>query len=113
MLRVAAMEAMSSAKNLHTAMIAYDDIAAIGVIRGLYVLGLDVPRDVSVVGFDDIEWADFIEPPLTTVQQPKKGMGRLAMEIVLRHRGEQSNREIHLLAGRLIVRSSSAPPAGN
>jgi len=108
--RAAAIEAMSSATDLPTAIIAYDDIAAIGVIRGLYVLGLNVPSDVSVVGFDDIEWADFIEPPLTTMRQPKMDMGRLAMEIVLRHRGERSSRKIHPLAGRLIVRSSTAPP---
>jgi DNA-binding LacI/PurR family transcriptional regulator len=107
--RAAARTIMTSSPRPPTAIVAYDDIVAIGVIRGLHSHGISVPDDVSVVGFDDIEWAEYIEPPLTTVRQPKSDMGRLAMEIVLRHRGRQADHAIHRLAGELIVRSSTAP----
>jgi len=90
-----------------TAVMAYDDLTAIGVIRGIRAMGRAVPDDISVVGFDDIEVAAFVEPPLTTVRQPKQEMGRLAMDLVLQHRGEQTSRKIHSLGGELEVRLSS------
>jgi DNA-binding LacI/PurR family transcriptional regulator len=66
-----------------TAVFCYDDMTALGAIRQIHASGLRVPRDVSVIGFDDLSIVQFTEPPLTTVRQPMSEMGRLAMEAVL------------------------------
>ena len=62
-----------------TALLCYNDLTAIGAIRGLRAMGLDVPRDVSVVGFDDIEMAAHVDPPLTTIRQATEEMGQWAL----------------------------------
>ncbi|MGE5598539.1 MAG: substrate-binding domain-containing protein, partial [Bacteroidota bacterium] len=63
-----------------TAIFAGDDLLAVGAINGLHHLGLVVPRDVSVVGFDDIPLARYLTPPLTTVRLPIWDMGVAAAE---------------------------------
>jgi len=67
-----------------TALFAFNDISAMGAIRALYECGRNVPHDVSVLGFDDIESASYQTRSLTTVRQPLKKMGKLAAETVLR-----------------------------
>ena len=89
---------------------AYDDAVAIGVIRAAHSLRVDVPRAVSVVGFDDIEMAAFVEPPLTTVRQPRREMGRLAIASVLASTRGESTPRLSVLPGRLIERGSTAAP---
>lgn len=66
-----------------TALFAYNDISAIGSIAAFQEAGLRVPEDVSVVGFDDIQSAAYINPPLTTVRQPLQKMGELAARTLL------------------------------
>ena len=66
-----------------TALFAFNDISAIGAIRALREAGLQVPQDVSVIGFDDIQSAAFQNPSLTTVRQPLRNMGLLAAETLL------------------------------
>jgi DNA-binding LacI/PurR family transcriptional regulator len=73
-----------------TALFAFNDISAIGAIRALREAGRRVPEDVSVVGFDDIQSAEFQNPGLTTVRQPLRRMGELAAENLLK-RVEQRN----------------------
>lgn len=75
--------ALLGSRNPPTALFAYNDVLAIGAMRGARELGLRVPDDVSVVGFDDIEAAAFVEPPLTTVRTPKYEFGVLAVEALL------------------------------
>ena len=100
----------SGARDAPTAIVAHDDAVAIGVIRAAHALGIDVPRAVSVIGFDDIEMAAFSEPPLTTVRQPRREMGRLAMASILTTiRGEVAPRST-VLPGHLVLRGSTAPP---
>lgn len=67
-----------------TALFAFNDISAIGAIHAFREAGLQVPRDISVVGFDDIQSAAYQNPGLTTVRQPLREMGRIAAETVLR-----------------------------
>jgi DNA-binding LacI/PurR family transcriptional regulator len=67
-----------------TALFAFNDISAMGAIRALRESGWQVPEDVSVVGFDDIQSAAFQNPSLTTVRQPLREMGRAAAEILLK-----------------------------
>jgi DNA-binding LacI/PurR family transcriptional regulator len=66
-----------------TALFAYNDISAIGSICAFQEAGLRVPEDVSVVGFDDIQSAAYINPPLTTVRQPLQKMGEIAARTLL------------------------------
>lgn len=66
-----------------TAIFAANDIMAFGALRALMEMGLKVPDDVSVIGFDDLELASVITPPLTTIRQPKYEMGQAAAQILL------------------------------
>ena len=92
-----------------TALFAYNDISAIGAIRALREAGLQVPRDVSVVGFDDIEGAAFHNPSLTTVRQPLRQMGEVAARTLLARieDAEEYPDEI-AIQPELVVRESSA-----
>lgn len=91
-----------------TAVFAFDDLIAIGALQAAADHGLHVPRDLAVVGFDDIELAAFIRPALTTVRQPKYQMGREAAELMLQMLGPQPPRGPvrRILPGELVVRES-------
>lgn len=67
-----------------TAVTCYNDLVAIGLMRALHELGIRVPEDVSVVGYDDIEILEYLPVPLTTVHVPKYEMGRKAAELLIR-----------------------------
>jgi LacI family transcriptional regulator len=90
-----------------TAIVCYNDLTAIGVMRGLRSSGRHVPDDVSVIGFDDIDMARWTDPPLTTVRQPTDLMGRLAVERVAGGLGVEESLE---LEPELVIRGSTAPP---
>ena len=94
-----------------TAVLAMSDAMAIGAIHALRDLGLEVPGDVSVVGFDDIDLASHVEPPLTTVHQPIRQKGEEAVRLLLAIVGETARptSDHRRLETRLIVRSSSGP----
>jgi len=96
-------------KQPFTALFAYNDISAIGSIRAFQEYGLRVPEDVSVIGFDDIQSAAYINPPLTTVRQPLKEMGETAARTLL-DRIEGRLDEIPQIAiePELVVRCSTA-----
>lgn len=66
-----------------TAIFAYSDLLAIGVMKALHELGLLVPDDIALIGYDDIEYAQFLEPPLTTVDQFAYEIGQKGIEILL------------------------------
>jgi len=94
-----------------TAFLSFNDIAAIGCIRALHDVGLRVPQDVSVVGFDDIKEAAFQTPSLTTIRQPLHKMGALAVRSLLqqlRPNGIREHPQI-AVAPELIVRESTGP----
>lgn len=78
-----AMKRLLASGARFTAVWAFNDVSAIGAIRALHDAGLSVPRDVSVLGFDDIVSATFHTPALTTVRQPLEQMGSLAAEALL------------------------------
>jgi DNA-binding LacI/PurR family transcriptional regulator len=97
-----------------TALFAFNDISAMGAIRALRESGLQVPQDVSVVGFDDIQSAAFQNPSLTTVRQPLHKMGKIAAETVLRRitrPGTDLNMKQITVEPDLMVRETTAPPA--
>jgi DNA-binding LacI/PurR family transcriptional regulator len=97
-----------------TAVFCYNDMTAIGLMRAARAAGLEIPRDLAVVGFDDIPFARYVEPPLTTIAQPKFEMGQRAVELVVGllegHNHTGSNL---VLQGQLIVRRSSSLDATN
>jgi LacI family transcriptional regulator len=94
-----------------TAVIAYNDMVAIGAMDAIKQQGLAIPGDMSVVGFDDLSLSAEVMPPLTTVQVPKELMGRLAAETLFCTISGRSpfTRKI-LLPTQLIVRESTAAP---
>jgi DNA-binding LacI/PurR family transcriptional regulator len=94
-----------------TAIIAFNDLLAAGVVRAARTLGIDVPGQVSVVGFDDITLAGLLEPALTTVRAPKYEMGARAMELLFEHMRSEGRMHWELLSGSLVVRESTAPPS--
>ena len=91
-----------------TAVFAANDAMSFGVIRAVSEAGLRVPEDISVIGFDNLELAAIIRPPLTTIHQPKYELGTSAVEILLRHaqRPESWTPEHRLLGVKLVERES-------
>ncbi len=77
------VKALLSRTRNFTALFAFNDIAAVGAIRALHEAGLQVPRDVSVIGFDDVLSAPFGIPSLTTIRQPLRAMGQAGAEALL------------------------------
>jgi DNA-binding LacI/PurR family transcriptional regulator len=95
-----------------TAITCYNDLVALGAMKALRELGLSVPDDVSVVGFDDLNLLDYFPIPLTTIRVPKYEMGARAAELLLHQvqgNGSTSCQRISLEAD-LVVRSSTAAP---
>ena len=100
-----------------TAVIAFDDLTALGVVRGLTEAGLRIPHDCSVLGFDDVLPAEVATPAMTTIRQPLKEMGKEAAERVLqaikRIPGKPEKSRLHKPCPELIIRSSTACPPGH
>jgi LacI family transcriptional regulator len=89
---------------------AHNDLSAAGAMTALREVGLRVPEDVAVVGFDDIPLAAHTDPPLTTVHQPMREMGGTAAKLLLSHFGGATlSAEPQIIPTTLIVRGSSVP----
>jgi LacI family repressor for deo operon, udp, cdd, tsx, nupC, and nupG len=104
-------ERLLGRKEPPTAIFCFNDEMAMGVIETARLRKLRIPLDLSVVGFDDIRFARYVDPPLTTVAQPMRQIGegtvRLLPEIL---RGRDTPPESVTLPHTLVVRSSTAPP---
>lgn len=103
-----------SPENRPTAVTCYNDLVALGVCRALEELGLSVPEDVSVVGYDNLQLLGYLSAAsrLTTVNVPKFEVGRTAAEMLhkeIRGEGPDTPRKVYLQA-ELVVRETSAPP---
>jgi DNA-binding LacI/PurR family transcriptional regulator len=98
-----------------TAIACFNDMMAIGLLHGLKEAGWDVPQDCSVTGFDNIDFSAFLNPPLTTFDQPRYHLGAEAARLMLRLlapalQGKPlPEPQIIALRGQLLVRSSTAP----
>ena len=98
-----------------TAAFSANDEMAIGMIAAFREHGSDVPRDVSIIGFDDIDVARNVAPALTTMRQPRSEIGRLAAETLINIlEGNRTGADPVrvMLSSELVVRESTAPPAG-
>jgi DNA-binding LacI/PurR family transcriptional regulator len=110
-----ALETFVALEPRPTAVFCYNDMTAIGLMYAARQSGLAVPQDIAVVGFDDIPFATYFYPPLTTIAQPKAEMGSLAMEMALSlmaaDRGEANGKSGEssnvVVRGKLIVRAST------
>ena len=106
--------ALLGAADPPTAVFACTDTHALGVYDAAAALGLRIPDDVSVVGFDDSPEAQWVSPGLTTVHQPIAEMGEAALRMLLRISADpQREAPREELATRLVVRASTAPPGGS
>ncbi len=105
---------MLAAGRPFTAVIAFDDLTALGVVRGLTEAGLRVPDDCSVMGFDDVLPAEVATPAMTTIRQPLSEMGVEAAERVLqaikRGAGKAEKPRLHKPSPELVIRKSTACP---
>ena len=112
---LAALDHFLSLPQSPTAIFCYNDMLAIGMLNGLHKANIRVPADISVVGFDNIVFSAYTNPPLTTFDQPKRYIGAEAARLILglldSYKGEEAlEQQIQKLKGSLLVRQSSAPP---
>lgn len=96
-----------------SAIICYNDLVAMGVLKGLHQAGINVPEDISITGFDNILYSDFTQPPLTTIDQPKRFLGAEAARLMLQQLTSNddsgpTNRYPKKLKGLLLIRQSTA-----
>jgi DNA-binding LacI/PurR family transcriptional regulator len=106
----AAAKILANATQPFTALFAFNDVSAIGAIKALHEAGLTVPRDVSLMGFDDIMAAAFQLPALTTIRQPLAQMGRLAADVLLKRISKSDSQpQIVQVEPELVIRESTGP----
>jgi LacI family transcriptional regulator len=96
-----------------TAVLASNDLTAFGAMRAVRMVGLRVPEDVSIIGFDDIQLAEFTEPPLTTVRLPRSVLAERAFEALTTHinakkTGSPTRGAEYLVGTELVVRGTTA-----
>ncbi|MET0781116.1 MAG: LacI family DNA-binding transcriptional regulator [Microbacterium sp.] len=109
--RVAALE-MLSRLDRPTAIFAANDISALEIMKVAAELGLDVPQDLSIIGFDDVPEASAATPALSTVRQPMQTLGAEAARMLLSLMQGETPAATHLkLPTRLVTRGTTAPPA--
>lgn len=102
-----AMEQLLMLSEPPHAIFAGNDAMAVGVYQALYQRGLSVPDDIAVMGYDDIQLAQYMMPPLTTIHQPKDSLGELAVDALLHRLQEpESEPQVLVLTPELVVRQS-------
>jgi DNA-binding LacI/PurR family transcriptional regulator len=94
-----------------TAVFCYNDMTALGALRCIHDERLQVPQDISLVGFDDLFIASYTQPRLTTVRQPRRQLGQLAMDTLLKLISGQDSVDSISVPAELVVRESTAPPS--
>lgn len=105
-----AMKGLMQGRNRPTAVICGTDVLAIGALAQAHQSGIDVPRDVSIAGINDIEFASFTAPPLTTMRLPAEEIGTRCAEYLLDRIASRSVSAENTLSVDLIVRGTTAPP---
>jgi DNA-binding LacI/PurR family transcriptional regulator len=107
------------ARRKPTAVFVHNDTLAMGVYRAIHEMGLRIPDDLSVVGYDNLDSCQFMYPPLTTVEFPIRQLARTGVELLMKRitetKKKSSDRESHRihqkisLTPRLVIRQSTAP----
>lgn len=84
-----------------------NDAMAVGAYQSLYQAGLRIPQDMALVGYDDIELARYMTPPLTTIHQPKDELGELAIDVLIHRMADPGQKQQRVqLTPELVVRGS-------
>lgn len=100
-------------KQMPSAICCMNDEMALGAIQTLKARGLRVPEDISITGFDDINYSKYWDPALTTMAQPAEEIGKLAMDLLLRIiEGEDLSSTELVLPTEFVIRQSTCPPPG-
>jgi DNA-binding LacI/PurR family transcriptional regulator len=107
---VAAARLLADDGDRPTAVFAANDMVAAGLLGGLDRAGIQVPSDISIVGYDNISIAHLAHVSLTTVDQPRTEMGRMALELLLDRIDNRRPRVVRLVQPTLVVRSTTAAP---
>jgi LacI family transcriptional regulator len=97
-----------------TAILCSNDMTAIGVLRAAYMAGLRVPEDLSVIGLDDIDFAEYTLPPLTTIRLSRTDLARAAFDALRQQAEDPNNKNLQrefLVSTSLVVRESTGAPA--
>ena len=106
-----AMHHLMSLANPPTAVVCANDEMAIGAMGEARAMGLTVPNDLSIVGFDDVRYAEAMNPPLTTVAQPAEEIGERCFRRLMRALAEPGSESgVEIVPHRLVIRSSAGPP---
>jgi len=111
---VVGFQKLQALRNRPTAILCSNDMTAIGVQRAAYMAGMRVPQDLSVIGLDDIDFAEFTLPPLTTIRLSRVDLARSAFEALRQQIEEPENPRLQrefLASTSLVVRGSTAAPA--
>jgi LacI family transcriptional regulator len=99
-----------SAEPNPTAIICASDVLAFGALAECIALGIHVPMDISIVGFDNLEFAPHLTPPLTTIEVPAEKMGERAADFLVRQLAGKRSLEFIELEANLILRGTTCPP---
>ena len=90
-----------------TAVFCFNDTMALGLMSRLQQQGIRIPEDISVIGYDNIELAEYFSPPLTTVHQPKRRVGKNAFEILLeRIKDKDHEKRVFEMHPEIVERST-------
>jgi DNA-binding LacI/PurR family transcriptional regulator len=110
----AVMQVLLSQPDRPTAVLAASDLTAIGALRAIRAAGLDVPRDISLIGFDDIELSRYMHPPLTTIRLSREELGREAFDALYRStEGTMVQGQDIQIDTSLVLRESTGAACGN
>ncbi|WP_369132279.1 LacI family DNA-binding transcriptional regulator [Modestobacter sp. I12A-02662] len=107
---LSAVEALLAAGDRPTAIMCANDMLALGAVLALRARGIDVPGDMALVGYDDVEFAAALAPPLTTVRQPSFEMGVAAARLLLRADADGAGEHLQFVPELVARRSSDSPP---
>jgi LacI family transcriptional regulator len=111
-----ALKKLAELRERPTAVLCSNDMTAIGVMREAFELNIKVPQDLSVIGFDDIRMAEFLTPPLTTVQMSQSELARLAFEALLKEVKRETpmpEGSEYVLKTHLVLRNSTTFPSSH
>jgi LacI family transcriptional regulator len=102
------LKLLAKSKYPPTAVFCSNDLLAIGAIEGARQMGLDIPKDISIIGFDDMQIASLVSPSLTTIKQPTYEMGKQGAEALIDIIERKSSKPVHkLLDISLVARQST------
>lgn len=109
---MAAADILLKRRNLPTGILCSNDMTAIGVLHKIHRVGLKVPDDISVIGFDDIHMAEMMIPPLTSIQMSRVQLARAAVSALRAHIENTSPKSEYKIDTQLVVRESTGYPRG-